>query len=430
MVSAWSIGTGKRGDLKSSSMFVPGPGAYTVDKFSKIIPPKWKFGLSNRQSMVANDAPGPGQYNLKNSQSGPKFSIGTGSKPKVETYLFVPGPGTYNPGKTIYQSSPNYSMGMKHSSSEQHLQPGPGQYDHKSSVLNQPSVKFPLSTRNELYQGTNTPGPANYNVSRPSSAAPKFGFGTSQRDQLYASQQTPGPGQYDQKSCIDLSKGVTMISRRANGVANEIAKFPGPGAYNPTSKNKKQNPAFKIGTQTRDTIDKESGKIPGPGWYSPRIEANRPQSPQIKVGSDQRKPLNLTINNPGPGQYNVRPQTADGPKLSFKGVSKPDPVERERMKVPGPGSYQPSEIFIKERPSSAKIGTSLRPSMYKLKDAPGPGNYNIRAGEHGPKWGFGTSLRPQSKRGDEPGPGAYNIPVYFADVPKFMMTSQPKFNFP
>lgn len=52
-------------------------------------------------------------------------------------------------------------------------------------------------------------------------------------------------GQYEQKTAIDLSKGVTMISRRANGIANEMAKVPGPGAYNPSGKNKKSNPAFK-----------------------------------------------------------------------------------------------------------------------------------------------------------------------------------------
>jgi len=37
-----------------------------------------------------------------------------------------------------------------------------------------------------------------------------------------------------------------------------------------------------------------------------------------------------------------------------------DPVQKERIKVPGSGSYNPSEKLTKERPSSAKIGTGLR----------------------------------------------------------------------
>lgn len=36
-----------------------------------------------------------------------------------------------------------------------------------------------------------------------------------------------------------------MISRRGNGFANESAKIPGPGSYNPMSTSKKNNPAYK-----------------------------------------------------------------------------------------------------------------------------------------------------------------------------------------
>lgn len=37
-----------------------------------------------------------------------------------------------------------------------------------------------------------------------------------------------------------------------------------------------------------------------------------------------------------------------------------------------------------------RIGTSMRSSFNGNKDAPGPGNYNLGKGEHGPKWGFGS----------------------------------------
>lgn len=36
-----------------------------------------------------------------------------------------------------------------------------------------------------------------------------------------------------------------MISRRSNGLANETAKVPGPGAYNPSAKDKHANPSYK-----------------------------------------------------------------------------------------------------------------------------------------------------------------------------------------
>lgn len=57
---------------------------------------------------------------------------------------------------------------------------------------------------------------------------------------------------------------------------NEAARVPGPGAYNPSAKDKPQNPAFKIGTETRGALDRESLKTPGPGSYNPRAESNRP----------------------------------------------------------------------------------------------------------------------------------------------------------
>lgn len=68
--------------------------------------------------------------------------------------------------------------------------------------------------------------------------------------------------------------------------------------------------------------------------------------------------------------------------------------------------------------------------MYKLKDAPGPGNYNIGLGDNGPKWGFGSGQRNNLRNTDDPGPGAYNLPTFFDDLPKFMMSSHPKNNYP
>lgn len=38
-------------------------------------------------------------------------------------------------------------------------------------------------------------------------------------------------GQYNLKSSIELSKGITMISRRTNLDNLESGKVPGPGAY-------------------------------------------------------------------------------------------------------------------------------------------------------------------------------------------------------
>lgn len=127
-----------------------------------------------------------------------------------------------------------------------------------------------------------------------------------------------------------------MISRRQNGVANEMSKIPGPGAYEPKLATKKSAPAFKIGTSLRDQLNKSTSNIPGAGSYNPGWN-DRPKSPAFKIGSDTRKPLNGFVYTPGPGTYNLPQRGIEGPQLSFKGVPDKDPVQRERERVPGAG---------------------------------------------------------------------------------------------
>ena len=45
----------------------------------------------------------------------------------------------------------------------------------------------------------------------------------------------------------------------------------------------------------------------------------------------------------------------------------------------------------------------------------------------GPKWGFGTGLRPRTANSNDPGPGTYLIPPTFADVPKYLISTPNKY---
>ena len=74
-----------------------------------------------------------------------------------------------------------------------------------------------------------------------------------------------------------------------------------------------------------------------------------------------------------------------------------------------------------------RIGTSARSSFQKNKNSPGPGQYDIRGGVMGPKWGFGTGLRPRTANSKDPGPGTYLIPPTFADVPKYLISTPNKY---
>lgn len=72
------------------------------------------------------------------------------------------------------------------------------------------------------------------------------------------------------------------------------------------------------------------------------------------------------------------------------------------------------------------MGTSSRDDLYRTINSPGPGSYDTRAKNAGPKWGFGTGPRTErDNKSNEPGPGAYNLPPKFADVPRYAYNSMP-----
>jgi len=58
---------------------------------------------------------------------------------------------------------------------------------------------------------------------------------------------------------------------------------------------------------------------------------------------------------------------------------------------------------------------------------PGPGAYDVAKASHktGLSYVFGSDQRTPLKKSDGvPGPGAYKVPVYVADVPKYLLPEQ------
>ncbi len=89
----------------------------------------------------------------------------------------------------------------------------------------------------------------------------------------------------------------------------------GPGAYEPRLSSKKSAPAFKIGTSTRDQLNKSASYYnPGAGTYNPSF-IDRPKSPSYRMGSDVRKALTESVYTPGPGTYEIPHRGIEGPKV-------------------------------------------------------------------------------------------------------------------
>merc|ERR1712232_49588 len=112
-----------------------------------------------------------------------------------------------------------------------------------------------------------------------------------------------------------------------------------------------------------------------------------------------------TTKNPGPGAHDIRGNIGTGPKYS----ASPRYGEVKAMQLPGPGDYDQVDIATSEKHPRWGFGTSQRPDTGSSAQmaTPGPGAYlcGSAVGE-GPKFSMKARLagpRPQAS----PGPGAH-----------------------
>lgn len=168
------------------------------------------------------------------------------------------------------------------------------------------------------------------------------------------------------------------------------AKNPGPGAYGVTQPDKSKYtraPAATFGTSSRD--GPRSAACPGPGQYATR---QTECTPKYGFGTSQRAGMGNRSQTPGPGAYDVRGDACRG-QVSL-GARFSDASRRAR--TPGPGSYNSTTTY-----------------------------------DHGPRFGFGTSLRPDLQVPTKnPGPGAYQAMsslggnVVFSSPPRYSMKAR------
>jgi hypothetical protein len=177
--------------------------------------------LNKKTLSIQSPGPGPGQYSLPSSQSGPKFSIY--GKLQEKSFTVSPGPGTYIlPRDRVI-----------------------------CAKFSPPRVKQSLEGWEKLGPGSYTP--------LITSSSPKWGFGGSNRSKLNIS-DSPGPGSYDVPS-FSLTKGFSFYPKRQERSA---AKSPGPGSYEPRFIER----SLKFSLYPR-IAEKLTQQTPGPGAYSP-----------------------------------------------------------------------------------------------------------------------------------------------------------------
>jgi len=428
MVSAWSMGTAKKGQYaKTTPMETPGPGTYN-GKNGRFSSPHYSMKGRYRSNSVSN-TPGPGNYNIQSTiKEGPKYHIGSRSFIGSSMTKEIPGPGQYTPARMI--KSPSYSFGSRPASAHVDRNPGPGAYSLSASYDRLPGSIIGREERNTGLQGSGRiPGPGTYSLNSPTTQnfGPKYGFGTGTRGGMHLSKAftNPGPGSYDAKVIIgNDGPKKSMTSRRPDSASAAGRDTPGPGTYE--LRVVQNAPAYRLGSSQRSFLSKEALNMPGAGTYNPNDRAVRPLSPGWRLGTGKRDTASPN-SSPGPGNYNIPSRLQEGPMYGISGRSSTQKLDNK----PGPGAYNPSTSYVKPQSPAYGLGSGPKGSVdfTTRKDVPGPGIYDLKSQLQGPKYGFGTGARTSAGRDDVPGPGFYRIPCTIADVPKYLIPNETQFKF-
>jgi len=216
------------------------------------------------------------------------------------------------------------------------------------------------------------------------------------------------PTFHGQQSLLGLSHVKRSPKYSFKGRSNTAPQgdLPGPGAYQAqqadNSSRYSQAPRYGFGVSSRLPLGKE--KVPGPGAYDhePVIGA-KGQSWSLTPRRRDKAPAARDL--PGPGAHNLGTFVGQGPKYT----ASPRKSESRKAPLPGPGDYHHTDQPTSERHPRWGFGTSQRPNVKTSAHlaTPGPGAYlaNPQLGT-GPKYSMKARLN--SQRPDaSPGPGAH-----------------------
>ena len=115
--------------------------------------------------------------------------------------------------------------------------------------------------------------------------------------------------------------------------------------------------------------DKRLSHVPGPNnYYYPAKD--KTIQPSWTSSKDKRF-VDRKFGSPGPGNYEHRVHTADGPQYSQRPKPPVNPLKNRT--ITGPGDYSPSYSSAKK--SAPAFSIRLKTDSKKFKVSPGPGSY-------------------------------------------------------
>jgi hypothetical protein len=210
----------------------------------------------------------------------------------------------------------------------------------------------------------------------------------------YRASFAPGPGAYEVRrddKQEGTAKSILGGSLDAKGIIDN--GVPGPGSYN--AKHAFSLPGFKImprqEKEEEDLSDEAQAMAQqpvGPQRYNPVNPTHT--SNGVVIGSGTRDGLKQKFFTPAPNAYSLKTdfeKATDKPKfhMGIKGGAR----SNKNLDMPGPGEYETDVIPQHHSNPAHVIGTSIRSDLGvgKAHLAPGPGEYENRMKNDGPKVG-------------------------------------------
>lgn len=354
--------------------------------------------VTPRQCFPTIESPCPTEHAGINKWSSPVSSRRPPMSSRTPRELFQASPLKASPAD--YDLSPKLNRGvvmsreMRFRAPPEECNPGPGEYNPEQEFVRPekkiPSAIFASQTPRAIFKSTDAivdrDGLPQESWEIKKSGAP---FGSrSKRPKFWSFQKSPGPADYSPNYEHKISKSSAPFGVRSDRSSFVENANPGPADYNITPKKKVVNGNSSPFLQRSPRFGKtqENNEFTAPGQYECDVERDihtakirSVASPAFKYSAD-RTPYQVT-QNPGPGVYS--PERGDAMARSHKlkrcidGTGRGDEgtfLGEKLKETPGPGNYE------HDPPELRSSGGYMRHSPRKIFDTsktPGVGTYNL-----------------------------------------------------
>jgi len=282
-----------------------GPGGYDANTENvKYKSPSYGFGkVQGRNDNLDRTAPGPGQYDVSNSNKSKGASIPKANRRPQTANQSTPGPGSYQDDHKKITPNRSVTKGNFGDASRgaplRNESPGVGAYEDKHHVVKPRSAAFDMGKASGKKQKKELlPGPGQYEEAKKASG-PSFAMKSSRLQTR--TESSPGPGAYEAKNTLaKIGNGGRGQSKTPRGNLNSKSLLENPGPGNYAVNQKAAGPQYSF---SKTTKKQKVDPTPGPGNYNEDFNSIKNKTASVRLGQSERRDMvpQSAREMPGPG---------------------------------------------------------------------------------------------------------------------------------